>query len=171
VIEICSEFGIPTTTATSLQSKQPNPTYLDSSRAQYRHLRTIKTLLYLSFNYIKIQFTAFLQAIAATGLLVPGIAATPIEERAPQELFDLWVDQNLLQLKFTGSANVEQCENLPSNFASVVSSGESKPGFRCTIWVQKDCKGTGFSFNDNPGAKTLPSWIDNKSNSWKCVKA
>lgn len=34
----------------------------------------------------------------------------------------------------------------------------------------KDCKGTGFSF-DTTGVKDLPDWIDNKSKSWKCVDA
>jgi hypothetical protein len=32
-----------------------------------------------------------------------------------------------------------------------------------------NCKGTGFSFNASPGSKQFPSWIDNKSSSWKCV--
>jgi hypothetical protein len=34
-----------------------------------------------------------------------------------------------------------------------------------------NCAGTGFSFNASPGASFVPSWINDKSSSWKCVAA
>ncbi|KAK3343309.1 hypothetical protein B0H65DRAFT_470927 [Neurospora tetraspora] len=88
-----------------------------------------------------------------------------------QDLIDLWKNKDFLDLKFTGSANPGDCKNLPSNFNDISSSGKAKAGFRCTIWVDKDCKGTGFSFNQNPGSSSFPDWINDKASSWKCVKA
>src|ERR1700761_2589197 len=114
------------------------------------------------------QFTSIILALAATAFAAPAPAA----EAAKSQLIDLWQDPGFLGLKFTGSSTVGTCENLAgTGFNNNVSSAKSKPGFRCTIWVDKDCQGTGFSFNADPGASSLPSWIDNKSSSWKCVAA
>ncbi|KAH8881960.1 hypothetical protein GQ53DRAFT_610946, partial [Thozetella sp. PMI_491] len=114
-----------------------------------------------------------LQAIAATTIISGAVAAPApapaAEKTSASPLIDLWKNKEFLDLKFTGSANVGDCKNLPSNFADNVSSGKAKPGFRCTVWVNKDCKGTGFSFNEKPGASSFPDYIDNKSSSWKCV--
>ncbi|KAK4465318.1 hypothetical protein QBC42DRAFT_343945 [Cladorrhinum samala] len=100
--------------------------------------------------------------------LATAAAAAPsaVEGRAVT-LIDLWADRDFLGLKFTGSADVGQCKNLPSNFNDLVTSGKARSGYRCTVWVDKDCKGTGFSFVSNP---KIDSWIDNKASSWKCVK-
>jgi hypothetical protein len=57
-----------------------------------------------------------------------------------------------------------------TGFNNNVSSCKSRAGFRCTIWVKKNCDGTGFSF-DTAGASSLPDWINNKASSWKCVAA
>ncbi|KAF2429233.1 hypothetical protein EJ08DRAFT_671164 [Tothia fuscella] len=120
------------------------------------------------------QFTTILLAtMASTAFSTPigaPVAEPALEARASQ-LIDLWQDNGFLGLKFTGSSDVGKCENLPNGFSNNVSSGKAKPGFRCTIWVDKNCLGTGFSFNASPGASSLPSWIDNKASSWKCVKA
>ena len=123
------------------------------------------------------QFATLTTLLAAgSAFAAPAPAAEPIdasaaiEARAPTALIDLWQDANFLGLKFTGSAELEECKNLPSNFNDITTSGKARPGFRCTIWVNKDCKADGFSF-DNNGVKQLPSWINDKASSWKCVKA
>lgn len=127
------------------------------------------------------QLTTLLTTLfAATALAAPAPAPeaapiaeadAPILEARAQDLIDLWKNKNFLDLKFTGSANPGDCKNLPSNFNDISSSGKAKAGFRCTIWVDKDCKGTGFSFNQNPGSSAFPDWINDKASSWKCVKA
>ncbi|CCC14893.1 hypothetical protein SMACR_07709 [Sordaria macrospora] len=124
------------------------------------------------------QLTTILTTLLATvAIAAPAPAPEAIAEPAPilearaQDLIDLWKNKNFLDLKFTGSANVGDCKNLPSNFNDISSSGKAKAGFRCTIWVDKDCKGTGFSFNQNPGSASFPDWINDKASSWKCVKA
>jgi len=85
----------------------------------------------------KMQFTTFLLAVFASTATFASPIAQPdntIEARA-QQLIDLWKEPGFLDLKFTGSSDVGKCENLPKNFQNSVSSGKSKPGFRCTIWV------------------------------------
>ncbi|KAK3313009.1 hypothetical protein B0H66DRAFT_595487 [Apodospora peruviana] len=126
--------------------------------------------------------TSLLATIALAGnavMATPVPAASPegeattttVEARAEAPLIDLWDEAGFLGLKFTGSANVGDCKNLPSKFNDLSSSGKAKAGFRCTVWVAKDCKGDGFSFNTSgSNSKQFPSWIDNKSSSWKCVK-
>ncbi|KAF2398222.1 hypothetical protein EJ06DRAFT_558599 [Trichodelitschia bisporula] len=118
--------------------------------------------------------TILLAALTSTSTIAapaPAPAPNTLSARATP-LIDLWQDSGFLGLKFTGKSNVGTCENLAgSGFNNNVSSGKAKPGFRCTIWVNKDCDGTGFSFNANPGSNQFPSWIDNKSSSWKCVAA
>ena len=131
-------------------------------------------------------FTAVTKAVAAlilatTAVAVPApvpAAEAPVTEaveiaaRADSvQLIQLWNDADFLDLKFTGSGVVDACYNLPAKFTDVSTSGKAKAGFRCTIWVDKACKGDGFSFNANPGKNQFPSWIDNKASSWKCVKA
>ncbi|KAH8652718.1 hypothetical protein BGZ60DRAFT_420092 [Tricladium varicosporioides] len=44
-------------------------------------------------------------------------------------------------------------------------------GNKLTTNSDAGCVGTGFSFNESPGASSFPSWINDKSSSWKCVKA
>ncbi|KAM7214043.1 hypothetical protein V8F06_010552 [Rhypophila decipiens] len=115
--------------------------------------------------------TAFLTlAMAGTGLAVPvdaqAIPAEALEARAPAQLIDLWGDANFLGLKYTGTAERGACINLPSNFASIITSGKARSGLKCTTWINTGCTGTGFSFISS--AK-FDSWIDNKSKSWKCI--
>jgi hypothetical protein len=115
--------------------------------------------------HFPILFTILTSALTISAAPAPAAAAK-------SELIDLWQDPGFLGLKFTGSSTVGTCENLKgTGFNNNVSSAKSKPGFRCTVWVKEDCLGTGFSFNADPGAATLPDWIDNKSSSWKCVAA
>ncbi|KAE9365570.1 hypothetical protein N431DRAFT_563447 [Stipitochalara longipes BDJ] len=119
-------------------------------------------------------------SIIATSMLATLAVSAPVAD-APSsvetvsrstELIDLWQDADFLGLKFTGSSTVGTCVELHgTGFDDNVTSGKSKPGFRCTIWVETECKGTGFSFNANPGIAQLPSWIDNQAKSWKCVDA
>ncbi|KAF2664342.1 hypothetical protein BT63DRAFT_444081 [Microthyrium microscopicum] len=115
----------------------------------------------MHYSTILIALAASVASAAPTG------ATTAAKD---QELIQLWQDQKFLGLKFTGSGVVDKCFNLPGDFTNNVSSAKAKPGFRCTIWVKKDCKDTGFSF-DEAGNKVLPDWIDNKSKSWKCNNA
>ncbi|KAH8895976.1 hypothetical protein GQ53DRAFT_743906 [Thozetella sp. PMI_491] len=118
------------------------------------------------------QFSTLFHTITATAILISGAVAAPAAEAAAvSPEIDLWQDSGFLGIKFTGSANPGDCKNLASNFNDIFSSGKAKPGFRCTIWVDKDCKGTGFSFNESPGASSFPSWINDKASSWKCVAA
>lgn len=121
-------------------------------------------------------FTSILTTLfAATALAAPAPITSPndapILSARAQDLIDLWKNKNFLDLKFTGSANPGDCKNLPSNFNDITSSGKAKAGFRCTVWVDANCKGTGFSFNQNPGSAAFPDWINDKASSWKCVKA
>ncbi|KAH6664183.1 hypothetical protein B0J14DRAFT_706622 [Halenospora varia] len=118
------------------------------------------------------QFSSIIAAsiMATMAFAAPAPVPEPAAEAASQ-LIDLWVDAGFLGLKFTGSSTVGTCVNLPSNFNDKISSGKAKPGFRCTTWVDANCLGTGFSFNESPGASSFPSWINDKSSSWKCVKA
>ncbi|KAG9230248.1 hypothetical protein BJ875DRAFT_340916, partial [Amylocarpus encephaloides] len=99
----------------------------------------------------------------------PAPVAEPAEAAAAVALIDLWQDYGFLGLKLTGSSSPGTCVNLPYNFNDIVSSGKAKPGYRCTTWVYANCQGTGFSFNASPGASSFPSWINDKSSSWKCV--
>ncbi|KAL0467456.1 hypothetical protein QR685DRAFT_359871 [Neurospora intermedia] len=114
--------------------------------------------------------------LTTLALAAPGPAPWPAPEAAPalepraQDLIDLWKNKNFLDLKFTGSANPGDCKNLPSNFNDIASSGKAKAGFRCTIWVDANCRGTGFSFNQNPGSASFPDWINDRASSWKCVR-
>ncbi|TID18428.1 hypothetical protein E6O75_ATG06504 [Venturia nashicola] len=100
------------------------------------------------------------------------ITASPTPETATKsQLIDLWQNANFLGLKFTGSSTLGTCESLKgSGFNNNVTSGKAKPGFRCTVWVQEKCLGDGFSF-DVAGSSRFPGWINDKSSSWKCVKA
>ena len=111
-------------------------------------------------------------SIAASTMAAPAPVAEPAAA-APQAqpLIDLWQDKDFLGIKFTGSAKLEECKNFQGQNDNVFESGKSKPNFRCTIWVDKDCKGTGFSFNTKPGAPSFPGWINKKASSWKCVAA
>jgi hypothetical protein len=123
----------------------------------------------------KMHSTTFITlAMAITSALaLPAAAAAAADvqlSKRAEPLIDLWQDRDFLGLKFTGSANVGDCKNLPRDFNNNVSSGKARPGFRCTVWVDRDCQGTGFSFNAAPGSSAFPEWIDNKSSSWKCVK-
>jgi hypothetical protein len=122
--------------------------------------------------------TLFIAALAAVASALPAAepatasaaasaTATSAAAATKTKLIDLWEDPNFLGLKFTGQSTVGTCENLKNK--NVISSAKSKPGFRCTVWVQPDCNGTGFSFNAKPGSAQFPEWIDNKSKSWKCV--
>ena len=118
------------------------------------------------------QLTAIISilALAGSALAAPAaepIAAPVIEVRA-EPLIDVWDGSGFLGLKFTGSADIGQCKNFPKDFNDNITSGKAKKG-RCTIWVDKDCKGTGFSFNKD-GEDKFPDWINNKASSWKCVK-
>ncbi|KAK3401339.1 hypothetical protein B0T20DRAFT_346428 [Sordaria brevicollis] len=120
--------------------------------------------------------TLLISLLTTVAIAAPAPAPAPEPEAAilearAQDLIDLWKNKNFLDLKFTGNANPGDCKNLPSNFNDISSSGKAKAGFRCTIWVDKDCKGTGFSFNQNPGSSAFPDWINDKASSWKCVKA
>ncbi|KAK1750442.1 hypothetical protein QBC47DRAFT_407097 [Echria macrotheca] len=118
-----------------------------------------------------------LLAAAGTSLAAPAPTSSTtttsiqIEERGSSTpLIDLWKNKSFLDLKFTGSGTLGTCFDLPSNFQNIASSGKARAGFRCTIWVKKNCQGTGFSFNEKPGSKSFPDWIDDKASSWKCVK-
>ncbi|KAK3984276.1 hypothetical protein QBC44DRAFT_346126 [Cladorrhinum sp. PSN332] len=112
------------------------------------------------------QFSSLTFFTLATAVMAaPSIAPATIENRAVT-LIDLWADADFLGLKFTGSADVGQCKNLPSDFNDRITSGKARANYRCTVWVDKDCKGTGFSFISNP---KFDSWVDNKASSWKCV--
>lgn len=84
-----------------------------------------------------------------------------------QPLIDAWADKNFLGLKFTGERAPGGCFDFPSNFQNLLTSAKARPGFVCTVWVDKACKGTGFSF-DKKGEDKFPGWIDNKAKSWKC---
>ncbi|PVH78304.1 hypothetical protein DL98DRAFT_516801 [Cadophora sp. DSE1049] len=123
-------------------------------------------------NIITASLLANLAMAAPAPIAAPEAVAepAPLEARA-QALIDVWKNSGFLDLKFTGSSNPGTCVNFPSNFNDIISSGKAKPGFRCTIWVDKACAGTGFSFNASPGASSLPSWINDKASSWKCVAA
>ena len=106
----------------------------------------------------------------------PNDLTISIESRQSKtDLIDLWQDAGFLGLKFTGSGKVGDCNELPkaknNNFADNTSSGKAKKGFRCTIWVDSKCKGTGFSFNADPGSKKFDDWINDRASSWKCQKA
>ncbi|EPE25897.1 hypothetical protein GLAREA_01809 [Glarea lozoyensis ATCC 20868] len=117
------------------------------------------------------QFTTIIATSILAVMATAAPVAVPAVEARAQQLIDLWQDSGFLGLKFTGSSDVGKCVNLPSNFNDRVSSGKAKPGFRCTTWVDANCVGTGFSFNASPGASSFPSWINDKSSSWKCVAA
>ncbi|KAF2098276.1 hypothetical protein NA57DRAFT_77064 [Rhizodiscina lignyota] len=105
-----------------------------------------------------------------TKLPEPEFSILPIETPKDAPLIDLWQDEDFLGFKFTGFSTAGTCENLHgTGFNNNVSSGKSRPGFRCTVWNKKDCFGPAFSFNEQ-GIDDLPSWIDNKASSWKCVK-
>ncbi|KAH8744575.1 hypothetical protein BGZ57DRAFT_977160 [Hyaloscypha finlandica] len=118
----------------------------------------------------------FFSTIAFSMIATLAIAA-PVADPAPaadaaakQDLVDFWQDAGFLGLKRTGASTVGTCVNLSgTGFEDNITSAKSKPGFRCTTWVDANCKGTGFSFNASPGSRQFPSWIDNKSSSWKCV--
>ncbi|CZS90987.1 hypothetical protein WAI453_003849 [Rhynchosporium graminicola] len=124
------------------------------------------------FSIITASFLATLAIAAPAPVAAPETVAEPaqIEARAVP-LIDLWKNSQFLDLKFTGSSNAGTCVNLPSNFNDIASSGKAKPGFRCTIWVNANCKGTGFSFNASPGSASFPAWINDTASSWKCVAA
>lgn len=119
---------------------------------------------------LTIAISALPITVTATPTPTPQTDATAAAATKTQ-LIDLWQNTKFLGLKFTGSSTVGTCENLKgTGFNNVVSSGKAKPGFRCTVWVEEKCLGTGFSF-DVTGSDDLPGWIDDKSSSWKCVKA
>ncbi|RDI83521.1 hypothetical protein Vi05172_g6707 [Venturia inaequalis] len=102
-----------------------------------------------------------------TAAPTPQVAAAAV---AKTQLIDLWQNANFLGLKFTGSSTVGTCESLKgTGFNNNVTSAKAKPGFRCTVWVEEKCVGTGFSF-DGGGSGKFPGWIDNGSSSWKCVR-
>ena len=118
--------------------------------------------------------TVFIAAIAATMAAASPIAqpeAAVAAKAKSQTVIDLWDNKKFLGLKFTGDAAPGDCKNLPKDFNNIITSGKSRAGFRCTVWVDHDCNGTGFSFNANPGVEALPDWINNKVSSWKCVNA
>ncbi|KAH7329939.1 hypothetical protein BKA65DRAFT_553941 [Rhexocercosporidium sp. MPI-PUGE-AT-0058] len=118
-------------------------------------------------NIITASILATLAMAAPAPVAAPEAVAEPAQlEARAVPLIDVWKNA-----QFTGSSNAGTCVNFPSNFNDIVSSGKAKPGFRCTIWVDKNCVGTGFSFNANPGVASLPSWINDKASSWKCVAA
>ena len=130
------------------------------------------------------QLTAVLVAalsLAATSIAAPvpidtadiditSSLADNLAERAAaaEPLIDLWEGKDFLEIKFTGSAALDECKNFGSKQNDVFQSGKAKKGKRCTIWVDKNCKGTGFSFNQQ-GKDAFPSWINKKASSWKCV--
>jgi hypothetical protein len=118
---------------------------------------------------------SILSALAMASSVIAAPAAEPVDAASivarDQQLIDVWDDAGFLGLKFTGSANVGDCKNFPSKFNNLISSGKAKKGFRCTIWVDGNCKGDGFSFNADPGVSKLPPWINDLATSWKCVKA
>ncbi|CAG8982358.1 hypothetical protein HYALB_00014059 [Hymenoscyphus albidus] len=115
--------------------------------------------------------TSLIAIMAAAITAAPTPNAQEASATAATQLIDLWVDKDFLGLKFTGSSTVNTCNNLSGGFRDSVSSGKAKAGFRCTVWVDNDCLGTGFSFNANPGSNLFPSWINDQSSSWKCVTA
>jgi len=96
--------------------------------------------------------------------------AAPAPAATPAPLSDFWEDKDFLGIKLTGKANIGECKNFPQEFNNIFSSAKARAGLRCTVWVKKDCEGTGFSYNEKPGAPKFPDWIDNKASSWKCVK-
>lgn len=117
-------------------------------------------------------FTTLLltSTLALATPITPSIPSTDtLDTRAAkvQPLIDAWADKNFLGLKFTGERAPGGCFDFPSNFQSLLTSAKARPGFVCTVWVDKACKGTGFSFDKN-GEDKFPAWIDNKAKSWKC---
>lgn len=122
------------------------------------------------------QLTTLTLLLATTALAAPAptendISARGTKKPQAQPLIDLWRDANFLGIKFTGEGSLDQCYNL-DGFNDQASSAKAKDNFRCTIWVDKNCKGTGFSFikGDAADQKKFPSWINDKASSWKCVK-
>jgi len=83
-------------------------------------------------QFSTILVTLFAAVATATPIAQP--EASQVEAR-DQKLIDLWDKAGFLGLKFTGSADVGECKNLPSDFNDLISSGKAKEGFRCTVWV------------------------------------
>ncbi|KAK5653643.1 hypothetical protein OQA88_8673 [Cercophora sp. LCS_1] len=110
---------------------------------------------------------------AAPAPTTEDIAARGTKKPQAQALMDLWKNADFLGIKFTGEGSLDTCYNL-DGFMDQASSAKARDNFRCTIWVDKNCKGTGFSFikddKKNPEQKNFPSWINDKASSWKCVK-
>ena len=127
----------------------------------------------MQFSIIAKTLALAMAAMSVNAAPAPAPAVEIVSEVAAssQPLIDLWKNTDFLDIKFTGSAEVGECKNFAKKFTDIFSSGKAKPGFRCTIWVNKDCKGTGFSFNADPGSASFPSWINDEASSWKCVKA
>lgn len=162
--------------------KQTNPTTTTNPNTNYKHTNhPTPHLQPLQSQPAKTKMhfptlTTILLATASMTTALPTTETLSIETRqAKQDLIDLWQDTGFLGLKFTGSGKVGECNELPkaknNNFADNTSSGKAKKGFRCTIWVDSNCKGTGFSFNADPGSKKFDDWINDRASSWKCQKA
>ncbi|KAK3343310.1 hypothetical protein B0H65DRAFT_470928 [Neurospora tetraspora] len=110
------------------------------------------------------KFTTILLALGTTA---PAVLA------ADMDLVDMWVDTNFNGPKYTGRGDVGQCVNLPSNFNDNLSSGKARPGYKCTIWPDADCKTNRFdsSFDDKGSGASFPDWINDRASSWRCYRA
>ena len=88
-----------------------------------------------------------------------------------QALINVWESPDFIDLKFTGSAAPGDCVNFEGKWNDRAQSGKAQPGFICTVWFDKNCKGQpSFSFNAK-GSPKFPSEVRSKGSSWKCKEA
>ncbi|KLU89915.1 hypothetical protein MAPG_08884 [Magnaporthiopsis poae ATCC 64411] len=120
----------------------------------------------------KMHFTTVVATLALA--LAPAALAAPSEgqtvEARDQHLMNAWDLTNFRGSKLEAKANPGQCKDFSGAFDNKVSSAKALHGWKCTIWADKKCKGAKATFGTS-GIANLPSAVNNKGSSWKCVKA
>ncbi|KAL8336636.1 hypothetical protein RB601_000446 [Gaeumannomyces tritici] len=121
---------------------------------------------------LKMQFSTLFATLALA--LAPAALAAPSEgqtvEARDQHLMTAWDLTNFQGSKLEAKADPGQCKDFAGAFDNKVSSAKAQRGWSCTIWANKNCGGAKATFGVN-GIANLPSAVNNKGSSWKCVKA
>ena len=113
-----------------------------------------------------------LLALASATLAAPGSqppSKGQHDSNPSQDLVTFWDEADFLGLRIVGNAKFNECKNFKPNFTKRTTSAKAIKG-RCSVFVEKDCRGEGFTFVKS-GVSDLPNWIDNKSQSWKCLES
>ncbi|KAL8366520.1 hypothetical protein RB595_005017 [Gaeumannomyces hyphopodioides] len=149
-----------------------------SSPTQYRNIQIIQSFNPPVFQQhhtstdLKMQFSTLLATLALA--FAPVAMAAPSEgqtvEARDQHLLTAWDLTNFRGSKLEAKANPGQCKDFAGAFNNKASSAKAERGWSCTIWADQNCNGAKATFGVN-GIANLPSAINNKGSSWKCVRA